>query len=308
VIQINKLHIDGNLVLAPMSGFTDSPFRRIARKYGAALVFSELISSEGIVRNSKKTMDLLRFTDDERPIGIQIFGSNPAVMGEAAKRISELRPDIIDINFGCCAPKVCRGGSGAALLREPELLGAIARSVVKGGEVSVSAKIRTGWDANSLNYMTIVRILEDSGISFISVHGRTRAQRYSDKANWDVIKEINEKSNIPVIGNGDIMSHREAEEKQSYSGCRAVMIGRGAIGNPWIFSGSEPGFGERIDQIKYHLNLMIEFYGDRGIILMRKHLTKYIHGIKDASKTRMKLVQSKNIDEIHLILNSMLSG
>ncbi len=291
-----------------MSGFTDSPFRRIARKYGAALVFSELISSEGIVRNSKKTMELLRFTEDERPIGIQIFGSNPAVMGEAAKRISELKPDIIDINFGCCAPGVCRGGAGAALLREPEILGAIARSVVKEGKVSVSAKIRTGWDENSLNYMTIVRILEDSGISFISVHGRTRAQRYSDKANWDLIKEINEKSNIPVIGNGDIMSHREAMERQSYSGCCAVMVGRGAIGNPWIFSASEPGIGERIDQIKYHLNLMIEFYGDRGIILMRKHLAKYIHGIKDASKTRMKLVQSKNIDEIHRILNSMLSG
>lgn len=307
MIQINKLHIDGNLVLAPMSGFTDSPFRRIARKHGAALVFSELISSEGIVRNSKKTMELLRFTDDERPIGIQIFGSNPAVMGEAARRISEAQPDIIDINFGCCAPRVCRGGSGAALLRNPELLGAIARDVVKGGEALVSAKIRTGWDENSLNYMTIVRILEDAGISFISVHGRTRSQRYSDKADWDIIKEINEKSNIPVIGNGDIMSHREAEERQSYSGCPAVMIGRGAIGNPWIFNGREPTIGERIDQIKYHLNLMVELYGDRGIILMRKHLAKYIHGMKDASKTRMRLIQSKNIDEIHLILDSMLS-
>jgi tRNA-dihydrouridine synthase B len=306
-MQINDLHIEGNLVLAPMAGITDSPFRRIARKYGAALVFSELISAEGIVRNSKKTMALLRFTYEERPLGIQIFGNNPAVMGEAAKRVSELMPDIIDINFGCCAPKVCYGGAGAALLREPDLLGAIARSVVQGGEIPVSAKIRIGWDESSMNYMTIVRVLEDSGISLISVHGRTRSQRYSEKANWNIIREINEKSSIPVIGNGDIMSFDEAKERQNYSGCCAVMIGRGAIGNPWIFSGSKPSTGELVDQIKHHLNLMTEFYGDRGIILIRKHLVKYIHGIKGASKIRLRLLQSKNIDEIHSILESMLS-
>jgi tRNA-dihydrouridine synthase B len=306
-MQINNLHIEGNLVLAPMAGITDSPFRRIARKYGAALVFSELISAEGIVRNSKKTMALLRFTYEERPLGIQIFGNNPAVMGEAAKRVSELMPDIIDINFGCCAPKVCHGGAGAALLREPDLLGVIARSVVQGGEVPVSAKIRIGWDESSMNYITIVRVLEDSGISLISIHGRTRSQRYSEKANWNIIREINEKSSIPVIGNGDIMSFDEAKERQNYSGCCAVMIGRGAIGNPWIFSGSKPSTGELIDQIKHHLNLMTEFYGDRGIILMRKHLVKYIHGIKGASKIRLRLLQSKNIDEIHSILESISS-
>jgi len=306
MIQLKDLNIAGELVLAPMAGYTDSPFRRIARKQGAVLVFSELISAQGIVSESRKTRDLLRFTEEERPIGIQLFGNDPDIMGEAARQVSALKPDIIDINFGCCAPKVCKSGSGAALLRQPEHMKAIAERVIDGGEAPVSAKIRIGWDAHTLNYMTVARALQDAGISLITVHGRTRSQRFAEEANWNIIREINRDLSIPVIGNGDIRSHSEARERLRYSGCPAVMIGRGALGNPWIFSGKTPDLGERIDQIREHLGLMMAFYGQRGIILMRKHLVKYMHGIKNASRTRNRLVHAESIEEIHRILDSMI--
>jgi tRNA-dihydrouridine synthase B len=305
MIQIKDLNISGELVLAPMAGYTDSPFRKIARKHGAVLVFSELISAEGIVRKSRKTWDLLRFTEEERPIGIQIFGNDPDIMGEAARQVSALQPDLIDINFGCCAPRVCKSGSGAALLRQPERMKAIAEKVVDGRQVPVSAKIRIGWDAHTLNYMTIARALQDAGVSLITVHGRTRSQRFDDEANWDIIREINQHLSIPVIGNGDISSFPEARERLQYSGCPAVMIGRGALGNPWIFSGKTPAIHERIDQIREHLRLMTDFYGQRGIILMRKHLVKYMHGITNASRMRNRLVHAESVDEIHRILDSM---
>ena len=306
MIQIKDLNIPGTLVLAPMAGYTDSPFRRIARKQGAVLVFSELISAQGIVRKSRKTWDLLRFTEEERPIGIQIFGNDPDIMGEAAHHISELKPDLIDINFGCCAPKVCKSGSGAALLRQPALIRAIAEKVVEVGQVPVSAKIRIGWDEHTLNYLTVARALQNAGISLITVHGRTRSQRFNDEANWGIIREINHLLSIPVIGNGDISSYSEAQERLRSSGCPAVMIGRGAIGNPWIFSGKTPDISERIDQLREHLALMIAFYGQRGIILTRKHLVKYMHGIKNASRMRNRLVHAESIDEIHRILDSMI--
>ena len=250
MIKIKDLEIDGELVLAPMAGFTDSPFRRIARKHGASLTFTELISSEGIVRSNRKTLELFRYTGEERPIGIQIIGKDPIVMGDAARIVEEMNPDLIDINVGCPDRKVSRNGSGAALLGNPRLLDLIVKSVVRSVKKPVSAKIRIGLDNENKNYLEIVKLLEDSGISMISVHGRTKAQMFCGKADWDIIKKVRENSRVPIIGNGDVRSHLEARERLKFSGCNAVMIGRGAIGNPWILSGHNPTVREIIDQIK----------------------------------------------------------
>ncbi len=302
MLILENIDLASPLVLAPMAGYTDAPFRRIARRHGAALVFSELVSAEGIVRRDRKTAGYTRFTDDERPLGIQLFGMEPAVMGEAARIVSELGPDIIDINMGCCAPKVCHNGSGASLLRDPALTGRIAAAVVAGASVPVSAKIRLGWDAESRTYRELVRILEDAGVRMITVHGRTASQRFGGIADWDAIREIRENASVPVIGNGDIATHAQALERHAASGCAAVMIGRAAVGNPWIFSGGSPSVGDIVAQIMEHLDAMIDWYGEYGIILMRKHIVKYVHHVKNASKLRNELVHATRRDEIISIL------
>ena len=307
MIEIKNLKVDGDLVLAPMAGYTDSPFRSIAKKHGASLVFTELISADGIVRMNRKTLSLIRFTDEERPIGIQIFGKDPDIMSRATSIVEELKPDLIDINIGCSTRKVYRSGSGAALLKDPELLGSIITSITKKVTLPVSAKIRIGDDDQHRNYIDIVKLLQDSGVSLISVHGRTRSQKFSGEADWEVIREIKEIAYVPVIGNGDIKSYSEAKEKLIFSGCDAVMIGRGAIGNPWIFSGYEPTIKETIDQIKKHLKMMVDFYGERGIKLVRKHIAKYIYGIENAGKIRYSLMNSESKDEILSLLESLSS-
>jgi tRNA-dihydrouridine synthase B len=298
MLQIGKLKITGNIALAPLAGYSDSPFRQIAKTHGAALTVTELISADGIIKTNRKTKVLLRFTEEERPFGIQLFGNNPDIMAEAAKRAEELGPDFIDINLGCSVRRVLRGGSGAALLSEPELLGRIATGMVKAVRLPVSAKIRLGADANSKNYIEIVNILQDSGIAFIAVHGRTRSQGFKGEVDWNAITEIKAMSKIPVIGNGDIKTYEEAIAKLKSSGCDAVMIGRAAVGNPWIFNGYIPAYGAIIDQIKKHLDLMLYFYGERGMKLFRKHIVKYIKGMKDSARLRALLVNANTKEEI----------
>jgi tRNA-dihydrouridine synthase B len=305
MIELGRIKLSGPLVLAPIAGFTDSPFRKICVSHGCGLTMTELISAEGIVRKNKKTMDLLKFTDGERPFAIQIFGRKPETMAAAAEVVETLSPDLIDINMGCPARKVVGSGNGAALLREPQLVNKIAEAVVKKTKLPLSAKIRIGWDDLSLNYLDVVKALEDAGISMIIVHGRTRAQQYSGKADWNVIKEIREKASVPVIGNGDIDSYKTAYEMMEYSGCPAVMIGRGAIGNPWIFSGRTPEPREIIETVKLHLDLMLDEYGNRGIHMMRKHIVRYIHGTKNAAKARSAIVKATGREEIINILDSL---
>jgi nifR3 family TIM-barrel protein len=305
MINLGNITAAGRLMLAPVAGFTDSPYRRIARRYGAGLVVTELISAEGIVRANRKTMDLLSFSEDERPVAIQIFGNNPDVMAEAGAIAEGLGPDIIDINMGCPARRICASGSGAALLLEPKKAHDIAEQIVKRVKIPVTAKIRTGWDHNSLNYTDLVKALEDAGVSMIFVHGRTRAQQYGGSADWDVIREIAEMSRVPIVGNGDIRSYEDALKRMEFSGCPAVMIGRGAIGNPWIFSGATPSMASVVAAIKEHLDMMIECYGDRGIILMRKHFVRYIHAFPGAKHIRRDLVVATDRDEIYRILDSL---
>lgn len=308
MIKLGTITAAGPLMLAPIAGFFDSPYRRIARRHGAGLTVTELVSAEGIVRMNRKTADLLRFHPEERPLAIQIFGNRPDLMAEAAAVVEGLGPDFIDINMGCPARRICNSGSGAALLLDPDMAHSIAEAVVKRVKLPVTAKIRIGWDDEHRGYRDIVRTLEDAGVAAIFVHGRTRAQQYSGTADWGAIAEIAAAANVPVVGNGDIRTHAEALERLSSSGCAAVMIGRGAIGNPWIFSGHVPTLAEVVAQIKEHLDVMIECYGDKGIVLMRKHIVRYIHAFRGAKHVRRDLVVSEDREEIHRILDSMAEG
>lgn len=305
MLMLDKIRIENPLMLAPMAGFTDSPFRRIARRHGAGLVVTELISSEGLVRGCKKTLGFLRFNEEERPIGIQIFGKSPEVMGRAASIVEDYKPDFIDINFGCPARKVYKNGSGSALLSDIAKLEEIASTVVKSVRIPVTAKIRTGKNESNFTYRETVKALEYSGIKMIFVHGRTADQGYGGKSNWDIIQEISEFTSLPVIGNGDIETHEHALGMMKKSGCSGVMIGRGAVGNPWVFSGEKPVGKSLIDQIMEHLDLMIELYGERGIVLMRKHVVKYIRGFKNASMVRKDLLTSTDRSEIFKIINDL---
>jgi tRNA-dihydrouridine synthase B len=285
--------------MAPLAGYTDMPFREVTRKRGASLGFTELISAEGIVRNSAKTFKLMEICENERPVGIQLFGKDPSVFMDAASITEErFKPDIIDINSGCCVPKVTSGGSGAALLNNPDILYKIVSGIISRVKVPVSTKIRIGWDESSKNYREIVSLLTDAGVSFITVHGRTRAQKYSGLADWDIISEIASFSKVPIIGNGDITDHSMAQDRLAQSGCAAVMIGRAAIGNPWIFSGLTPTLSERIDCAKEHFESMLEYYGDYGLILSRKHLVNYFHGFYHAGNVRSRIVHAANPKEM----------
>ena len=300
--QLAGIQLKSPVLLAPMAGYTDSPFRRIALDYGAGMVFTELISADGIVRRNRKTLDMMKFHEEERPLGIQIFGSDPAIMADAAGYVETLSPDCIDINMGCSAPKVCNNGKGAGLLRDPELVSRIAGAVAGAVTLPVSAKIRLGWDVNSMNYAEVMHALVEAGISFVTVHGRTRAQKYGGEADWESIAEIAQNAPVPVIGNGDIQSHGDAVEKLETTGCEAVMIGRDAQGNPWVFSSREPDMDERLSVIRRHYQMMLEEHGDYGVVLMRKHVVKYIHGVRNATKVRTGLIHAETMEEVDKLL------
>jgi tRNA-dihydrouridine synthase B len=308
MINLGTITAAGPLMLAPIAGFFDSSFRRIARRHGAGLTVTELVSAEGIVRMNRKTADLLRFHPEERPLAVQVFGNRPDLMAEAAAVVEGLGPDFIDINMGCPARRICNSGSGAALLLDPEMAHSIAAAMVKRVKLPVTAKIRIGWDDVRRGYRDVVKALEDAGVAAIFVHGRTRAQQYAGTADWDVIAEIAAMARVPVVGNGDIRTHAEALERMAASGCAAVMIGRGAIGNPWIFSGRVPSLAEVVAQIKEHLDVMIDFYGERGIVLMRKHIVRYIHAFRGAKHVRRDLVVSEDRGEIHRILDLLVES
>lgn len=303
----DRLGLRGSLVLAPIAGYSDSPFRQICLRHGAALVVTELLSAEGVARNSEKTLELARFDPEERPIALQVFGHDMDVMARAAEKLGrEREPDLIDINMGCPARKVVKGGSGSALLMDPEKMTRLTRAVVEASPVPVSVKLRIGWNDTRSYPLEYVDALEEGGAAFMAVHGRTREQMYGGEADWEVIGEMAARARIPLIGNGDITSHREAREKMEKYGCDAVMIGRGALGNPWIFSGGDPGPAELLDQIERHLYMMTQRWGDHGVMMMRKHLVKYIHGRPGAAKLRSLLMKLTEPGEIVSTLGAYL--
>lgn len=301
--KIGNVEIKNNIVLAPMAGVCNSAFRRIIKEMGCGLVYAEMVSDKGLVYNSKKTKDMLYVSDYERPIAQQIFGSDVDTFVEAAKMVYEImKPDIIDINMGCPVPKVAvRAQAGSALLKNPTKIWEIVSAVVKAVPIPVTVKIRSGWDSNSINAVEVAKICEEAGAKAICVHGRTRSQGYSGKVDLDIIKKVKESVSIPVIGNGDVNSIESAIKMFEYTGVDAIMIGRGALGNPWLIKQlvtyfdtgivlDKPSYKEIIDMCRKHLNYLLELKSEKiSVLEMRSHISWYIKGLPKSTEIKKEL-------------------
>lgn len=317
-LKIGNVKLRNNILLAPMAGITDLPFRLICEKYGAGLTCTEMVSSKGIFYNDSKTKLLLNLESEKRPVSAQIFGNNIETMKYASEFVSNIA-DIVDINFGCPAPKIVKNGDGSKILLDLDLLENIARAVVEGSKVPVTAKIRKGWDNDHIVATEAAKRLERAGVSAITVHGRTRAEYYSGKADWSIIKQVKQNVNIPVIGNGDVTSKEEALKMFEETNVDGIMIGRASIGNPWIFEQiinyleGKPerkiSNKEKLDTIIEHINLEVEAKGEIVAVKeMRKHLAYYVKGTKDASKIRVKINTIESKDELIDCLNEYFNN
>lgn len=309
---------DRPLLLAPMEDVTDIGFRRLCKRYGAAMVYTEFVSAEALVRSVKSTMNKLTISDDERPVGIQIYGRDVPQMVEAAKIVEEAGPDLIDINFGCPVKKVAGKGAGAGMLQNIPLLLDITREVVKAVKVPVTVKTRLGWNSDNLIITELAEQLQDCGIQALTIHGRTRAQMYTGQADWTLIGEVkrNPRIHIPIIGNGDITTPEEAKQAFERYGVDAVMIGRATFGHPWIFkeirdylNGKEPDteldFNRKLDILEEQLRINVERIDEyRGILHTRRHLaaTPIFKGIPDFRQTRIAMLRASTVDELMAIL------
>ena len=309
---------DRPLLLAPMEDVTDIGFRRMCKRYGAAMVYTEFVSAEALVRSVKSTMNKLTISDDERPVGIQIYGRDVPQMVEAAKIVEEAGPDLIDINFGCPVKKVAGKGAGAGMLQNIPLLLDITREVVKAVKVPVTVKTRLGWNSDNLIITELAEQLQDCGIQALTIHGRTRAQMYTGQADWTLIGEVkrNPRIHIPIIGNGDITTPEEARQAFERYGVDAVMIGRATFGHPWIFkeirdylNGKEPDpeldFNRKLDILEEQLRINVERIDEyRGILHTRRHLaaTPIFKGIPDFRQTRIAMLRASTVDELMAIL------
>ncbi len=320
--SIGNVEIKNRVVLAPMAGISNPTYIKICEGMGLGYAVTELISAEAISRNNKKTFEMLEGLENIKiPVAVQLFGSNPNVMAKAAQKVTKLYPNVfIDINMGCPVPKVAiKNEAGSALLKNPEKVEQIVRAVVNAVDVPVTVKIRSGWDSKSINAVKIAKICEKAGASAIAIHGRTRTQGYSGKADWAVIKEVVLNVNIPVIGNGDILSCYDAKKMLDETSCAAVMIGRGLLGNPWLIKecteylekGIEPSkvsYNEKIDMMEYHLEKLCLQKGERPAILeMRMHLLNYLKGMPDASSVKNLICASKSMQETIDILENYRS-
>lgn len=319
MFKIGNVEIPNKVVLAPMAGVCNNAYRRIIKEMGCGLIVAEMVSDKAIAYGNEKTIDMLYMTEDERPISQQIFGSDKESFVIAAKYIYEnMHPDIIDINMGCPVPKVAtRAQAGSALLKNPDKVYDIVSSVVKAIPIPVTVKIRSGWDTNSINAVEIAKIIEKAGASAITVHPRTRVQGYEGNADWNIIKEVKQNVNIPVIGNGDIKSCFDAKRMLDETGCDAVMIGRGVLGNPWLIKEcvdylekdilpKEVTKNEKIDMIKKHLNYLIKIKPEKVALLeIRTHAAWYLKGIPGTSKIKEELFKTKTIDEFMNIINKI---
>ncbi len=319
-MKIGNVEIPSGLILGPMAGVTDFAFRKICREFGLEMSYTEMVSSKGIYYKDKKTMSLLRIGKDEHPVGVQIFGSDPFFMSEAVKRVQDtVEYEILDINMGCPTPKIVNNGDGSALLKDIDKARKILEAVKSASHKPVSVKIRIGW-TDSDGIIDFVKMLEDSGADAIAVHGRTREQMYTGKADWDTIKNIKSEVNIPVIGNGDIYTLDDAIRRTDESGVDGIMIARGTRGNPWLIRDiisylktgmkpDKPNANEVRDVIMRHLLYAIENKGEhRAIVELRKHVGWYIKGYKNAAQIRNKINKSSDIEEFKNYINELLDN
>ena len=317
--KIGNVEIKNQVVFAPMAGVSNISYRQIIKEMGVGLIYSEMISTMGIVYNGKKTIDLINFNENERPISIQIFGSDLKSFVEAAKYIEEnFHPDIIDINMGCPVPKVAiKSQAGSALLKDPNKIYKIVKAVVDNTNTPITVKIRSGWDDKHINAVEVAKKIESAGASAIAIHARTRSQGYSGSANWNIIKEVKQSVKIPVIGNGDITTPELAKQMLNKTGCDAIMIGRATLGNPWIIKEivhyldtnellQKPTNTEKIEMIKTHYNLLKKYSNTTHALLeIRTHALWYLKGIPGTKEIKAKICQAKTEEEFMNIIKEL---
>ena len=318
-MKIGSLNISGHAALAPMAGVADRAMRELCMQYGAAYCITEMVSSKGLTMQDKKSKELLLISNAERPTGAQIFGDDPQIMAEAAKKAEEFcKPDFIDINMGCPAPKISGNGGGSALLKNPELAGKIIKKVKDAVSVPLSVKIRIGWDESNLNAVTMAKICEDNGADAITVHGRTKQQMYAPPVNIGMIAEVKKNVKIPVIGNGDIVDGVSAKKMLEETGCDFLMVGRAALGAPWIFSQinayletgeilPEPTVEEKMQIMLTHIEKLCEYKGDYiGMREARKHASWYIKGMRGAASMRQEIGKLENMSELRALSQKVI--
>lgn len=317
--KIGNVEIKNRIVFAPMAGISNESFRSIIKSMGAGLIYSEMVSNMGIIYNSKNTINMLKINDDERPISIQIFGSDVDSFVKASKYVCEnVKPDIIDINMGCPVPKVAlKSQAGSGLLKNPQKIYEIVSAVVNSVNVPITVKIRAGWNNSTINCVEVAKLIEKAGASAIAIHPRTREQGYSGKADWSLIKEVKENVNIPVIGNGDITTIYDAKRMLEETGCDAIMIGRATIGNPWFIHEcieyiennniiDEPTNKERIDMMVYHYELIKKNEGDKKAILdIKTHALAYLKYIPQSKQLKTEIALCKTEDEFYSCVNKI---
>lgn len=309
-LTIGNVTLDNNVILAPMAGVTDLPFRLLCKEQGVGLICMEMVSAKAIYFNNKNTEELMQIHPDEKPVSLQLFGSDPNIISEMAKRIEERPFAILDINMGCPVPKVVNNGEGSALMKNPKLVEEILTKLVKATYKPVTVKIRKGFNEENVNAVEIARIAENCGVAAVAVHGRTREQYYSGKADWDIIRQVKEAVKIPVIGNGDVVDALSAKALQDETGCDGIMIGRAAQGNPWIFREvttyletgvipPKPTPQQVKEVIMKHANLQLEYKGEyTGVREMRKHLSWYTTGYPNSARFRQMINTMESMDEL----------
>jgi tRNA-dihydrouridine synthase B len=306
---VGDIPIYGNTILSPMDGFSDLPFRGMCRRLGSAMSYTEFINAIDVIDGHPHLDQRLAYEEYERPVVFQLFDDDPDRLVETAIRLLEREPDIIDVNMGCPSKSVSRRGAGAGLLKSPEKIAAIFQKLTRELDIPVTGKIRLGWDEDSQNYLEVAQIIEDNGGQLVAVHGRTKAQNYSGEANWEAITEIKQAISIPVIGNGDVKTLTDIERMKDETGCDAVMVGRAAIGNPWIFAGldrHEVPHDQVRETMLLHLDDMLDFYGEEmGLVLFRKHAVQYISPYRLTREHRTRLLRSETPQEFIELLDQI---